>query len=348
MSHQKIKAGIVGATGYTGVELLRLLSGHPHVEVCAVTSRSEAGIPVADYFPSLRGVYDLVFQTPDDADLAACDVVFFATPNGVAMKEAPELLAKGVRVVDLSADYRIKDIPTWEKWYGMTHASPETVAGAVYGLSEMNRAEVAKARLVANPGCYPTCVSLALLPLLKAGRLKENMPLIADCKSGVSGAGRKANVGTLLCEAGDNFKAYGVGGHRHLPEIKQTISGLQSGIADGLVFVPHLTPMIRGMQATMYVHLKDGTNPHDILSGFYRDSAFVDIMPAGSTPETRSVRGANLCRISVQQAPQSDVWIVLSVIDNLVKGAAGQAVQNMNIMLGFEENAGLGNAPLLP
>ncbi|SUA44442.1 N-acetyl-gamma-glutamyl-phosphate reductase [Neisseria zoodegmatis] len=348
MSHQKIKAGIVGATGYTGVELLRLLSGHPHVEVCAVTSRSEAGIAVADYFPSLRGVYDLVFQTPDDADLASCDVVFFATPNGVAMKEAPELLAKGVRVVDLSADYRIKDIPTWEKWYGMTHASPETVAEAVYGLSEMNRAEVAKAHLVANPGCYPTCVSLALLPLLKAGRLKENMPLIADCKSGVSGAGRKANVGTLLCEAGDNFKAYGVGGHRHLPEIKQTISGLQSGIADGLVFVPHLTPMIRGMQATMYVHLKDDSDPHEILSGFYRDSAFVDIMPAGSSPETRSVRGANLCRISVQQAPQSDVWIVLSVIDNLVKGAAGQAVQNMNIMFGFDENAGLGNTPLLP
>ncbi|OSI15730.1 N-acetyl-gamma-glutamyl-phosphate reductase [Neisseria dumasiana] len=348
MSHQKMKAGIVGATGYTGVELLRLLSAHPHVDVCAVTSRGEAGIAVADYFPSLRGVYDLVFQTPDDADLASCDVVFFATPNGVAMKEAPELLAKGVRVVDLSADYRIKDIPTWEKWYGMTHASPETVAEAVYGLSEMNRAEVAKARLVANPGCYPTCVSLALLPLLKAGRLKENMPLIADCKSGVSGAGRKANVGTLLCEAGDNFKAYGVGGHRHLPEIKQTISGLQNGVADGLVFVPHLTPMIRGMQATMYLHLKDGSDPHEILSGFYRDSAFVDIMPSGSTPETRSVRGANLCRISVQQAPQSDVWIVLSVIDNLVKGAAGQAVQNMNIMFGFDENAGLGNTPLLP
>lgn len=348
MSHQKMKAGIVGATGYTGVELLRLLSAHPHVDVCAVTSRGETGIAVADYFPSLRGVYDLVFQTPDDADLAACDVVFFATPNGVAMKEVPELLSKGVRVVDLSADYRIKDIPTWEKWYGMTHASPETVAEAVYGLSEMNRAEVAKARLVANPGCYPTCVSLALLPLLKVGRLKENMPLIADCKSGVSGAGRKANVGTLLCEAGDNFKAYGVGGHRHLPEIKQTISGLQKGIADGLVFVPHLTPMIRGMQATMYLHLKDGSDPHDILSDFYRDSAFVDIMPSGSTPETRSVRGANLCRISVQQAPQSDVWIVLSVIDNLVKGAAGQAVQNMNIMFGFEENAGLGNAPLLP
>lgn len=348
MPHQKIKAGIVGATGYTGVELLRLLSAHPYAEVCAVTSRGEAGVAVADYFPSLRGVYDLVFQAPDEADLARCDVVFFATPNGVAMKEAPELLAGGVRVVDLSADYRIKDIPTWEQWYGMTHASPETVGEAVYGLSEMNREAVAKARLVANPGCYPTCVSLALLPLLKAGRLKENMPLIADCKSGVSGAGRKANVGGLLCEAGDNFKAYGVGGHRHLPEIKQTISGLQSGVADGLVFVPHLTPMIRGMQATMYLHLKDGTDPHDILNNFYRNSTFVDIMPAGSTPETRSVRGANLCRISVQQAPQSDVWIVLSVIDNLVKGAAGQAVQNMNIMFGFDEHTGLGNAPLLP
>ncbi len=344
----RIKAGIVGATGYTGVELLRLLAAHPNVEVCAVTSRSEAGIAVADYFPSLRGVYDLAFQTPDEAGLAQCDVVFFATPNGVAMKEAPALLAQGVRVVDLSADYRLQDIPVWEKWYGMAHASPETVAHAVYGLSEMNRDGIARAQLVANPGCYPTCVSLALLPLLKAGRLKENMPLIADCKSGVSGAGRKANVGTLFCEAGDNFKAYGVGGHRHLPEIKQTISGLQSNVADGLVFVPHLTPMIRGMQATMYLHLHDGTDPHEILANFYCNSPFVDIMPPGSTPETRSVRGANLCRISVQQAPQSNVWIVLSVIDNLVKGAAGQAVQNMNIMFGFNEKAGLHNAPLLP
>ncbi len=344
----RIKAGIVGATGYTGVELLRLLAAHPNVDVCAVTSRSEAGIAVADYFPSLRGVYDLAFQTPDEADLAQCDVVFFATPNGVAMKEAPALLAQGVRVVDLSADYRLQDIPVWEKWYGMAHASPETVARAVYGLSEMNRSSIAQAQLVANPGCYPTCVSLALLPLLKAGRLKENMPLIADCKSGVSGAGRKANVGTLFCEAGDNFKAYGVGGHRHLPEIKQTISGLQSSVAEGLVFVPHLTPMIRGMQATMYLHLHDGTDPHEILANFYCNSPFVDIMPPGSTPETRSVRGANLCRISVQQAPQSNVWIVLSVIDNLVKGAAGQAVQNMNIMFGFNEKAGLHNAPLLP
>lgn len=344
----RIKAGIVGATGYTGAELLRLLANHPDVSVSAVTGRSEAGTAVTDYFPSLRGVYDLAFQTPDDAGLEQCDVVFFATPNGVAMKEAPALLAKGVRVVDLSADFRIKHIPTWEQWYGMAHASPETVAQAVYGLSEMNREAIAEAALVANPGCYPTCVSLALLPLLKAGRLKENMPLIADCKSGVSGAGRKANVGTLFCEAGGNFKAYGVAGHRHLPEIRQTINSLQPQVADGLVFVPHLTPMIRGMQATMYLHLKSGTNPHELLAGFYRDSPFVDILPEGGTPETRSVRGANICRISVFQAPQSDVWIVLSVIDNLVKGAAGQAVQNMNIMFGLNEQAALSGVPLLP
>lgn len=346
--NQKIKAGIVGATGYTGVELLRLLSTHPYVEVTAITSRSEAGIAIADYFPSLRGIYDLTFQTPDQARLDQCDVVFFATPNGVAMKEAPALLNQNVRIVDLSADFRIQDIPTWEQWYGMRHASPDIIPQAVYGLSEMNRDAIANARIVANPGCYPTCVSLPLLPLLQQGRLKAHMPLIADCKSGVSGAGRKGNIGSLLCEAGDNFKAYGIGGHRHLPEIKQTIRTLQADIADGFVFTPHLTPMIRGMHATLYLHLEDGCHPEEIFREYYRDSPFVDILPAGSTPETRSVRGANLCRISIQQAPQSDVWIALSVIDNLVKGAAGQAIQNMNIMFGFDEQLGLQNAPLLP
>ena len=346
---QTIKVGIVGATGYTGVELLRLLAQHPQVQVAAVTSRGEAGVALADYFPSLRGIYpDLYFQTPDQADLAACDVVFFATPNGVAMQEAPALLAAGVKVVDLSADYRIQDIATWQQWYGMTHASPEWVARAVYGLSELNRSAIAQAQLVANPGCYPTCVSLPLVPLLQQGCLKSGAPLIADCKSGVSGAGRKASVGTLFAEAGDNFKAYGVGGHRHLPEIRQTINTLQSGVADGLVFVPHLTPLIRGMHATIYLHTAAGVNPHALLAEHYHNSPFVDILPAGSTPETRSVRGANTCRISVQQAPQSEVWIILSVIDNLVKGAAGQAVQNMNIMFGIDENAGLNITPLLP
>ena len=346
---QTIKVGIVGATGYTGVELLRLLAQHPQVQVAAVTSRGEAGMALADYFPSLRGIYpDLYFQTPDQADLAACDVVFFATPNGVAMQEAPALLAAGVKVVDLSADYRIQDIATWQQWYGMTHASPEWVARAVYGLSELNRSAIAQAQLVANPGCYPTCVSLPLVPLLQQGCLKSGAPLIADCKSGVSGAGRKASVGTLFAEAGDNFKAYGVGGHRHLPEIRQTINTLQNGVADGLVFVPHLTPLIRGMHATIYLHTEAGVNPHALLAEHYHNSPFVDILPAGSTPETRSVRGANTCRISVQQAPQSEVWIILSVIDNLVKGAAGQAVQNMNIMFGIDESAGLNITPLLP
>lgn len=346
----KLKIGIVGATGYTGVELLRLLANHPHAEVVAITSRGEAGVHIADYFPSLRGVYDLTFCDPEQADLAVCDVVFFATPHGVAMRDAPALLAKGVRVIDLSADFRLKDVPTWEKWYGLPFTAQAALQEAVYGLCELNRAQIAQARLVANPGCYPTCVSLPLIPLLKQQVVREDMPIIADCKSGVSGAGRKAAVGTLFCEAGDNFKAYGVGGHRHLPEIRQIINQLQENVADKLIFVPHLTPMIRGMHATTYVHLQDGVNPHDLLADFYADSAFVDVMPAGSTPDTRSVRGANVCRIAVQRAPEcaDNVWILLSVQDNLVKGAAGQAVQNMNIMFGLPETAGLNQVGLLP
>ncbi len=344
----RIKIGIVGATGYTGVELLRLLAGHPNAEVHAVTSRSEAGIPVADYFPSLRGVYDLAFQAPENAGLAQCDLVFFATPHGVAMRDAPALLAQGVRVVDLSADFRIQDIPTWEKWYGMPFTAADALKEAVYGLCELNREQIKNARLVANPGCYPTCVSLPLLPLLQQNAIQTDKPLIADCKSGVSGAGRKAAVGSLFCEAGDNFKAYGISGHRHLPEIKQTLSGLQPQAAEGFVFVPHLTPLIRGMHATQYLHLHEGCDPQQLLSDFYRGSPFVDVMPSGRMPETRSVRGANTCRISIQKAPQSDVWIALSVIDNLVKGAAGQAVQNMNIMFGFDETAGLQAVPMLP
>lgn len=347
---QKIKIGIVGATGYTGVELLRLLVHHPNANVNVITSRGEAGVHIADYFPSLRGVYDLRFQDPEAADLTQCDVVFFATPHGVAMRDAPALLEHGVRVIDLSADFRLQDVPTWEKWYGMPFTAQAALKEAVYGISELNRAEIQAARLVANAGCYPTCVSLPLIPLLKNKVLQENMPIIADCKSGVSGAGRKAAVGTLLCEAGDNFKAYGVAGHRHLPEIRQTIALFDEKLAEKFIFVPHLTPMIRGMHATTYVHLQDGVNPHDLLVDFYAGSPFVDIMPEGSTPETRSVRGANICRIAVQRAPEyaDNVWILMSVQDNLVKGAAGQAVQNMNIMLGLPETAGLETVALLP
>lgn len=347
---KKLKIGIVGATGYTGVELLRLLAHHPQAEVCAITSRSEAGVHIADYFPNLRGTYDLTFQTPEQADLTHCDAVFFATPHGVAMKDAPALLEHGVRVIDLSADFRLKDIPTWEKWYGLPFTAQTALQEAVYGLCELNREQIAQARLVANPGCYPTCVTLPLIPLLQQGVVHQDMPIIADCKSGVSGAGRKAAVGTLFCEAGDNFKAYGVSGHRHLPEIRQTIHQLQANVADKLIFVPHLTPMIRGMHATTYVHLQNGVQAHQLIADYFSDSPFVDVMPEGSTPETRSVRGANVCRIAVQRAPEcaDNVWILLSVQDNLVKGAAGQAVQNMNIMFGLPENSGLNQMGLLP
>lgn len=349
MSLPTLNIGIVGATGYTGVELIRLLSTHPNAQVQVLSSRSEAGVAVADYFPSLRGVCNLNFVHPDKADFGNCDVVFFATPHGVAMRDAPKLLAQGIRVIDLSADYRLRDIPTWEKWYGMPFTAAETLQQAVYGLPELNRQAIAKAQLVANPGCYPTCVSLALLPLLQAGAVQSGKPLIADCKSGVSGAGRKAGIGNLFCEAGDNFKAYGVSGHRHLPEIRQTIADLQQGIAEHLVFIPHLTPMIRGMQASIYVHLQDNTDPWALLTAHYADSPFVDVLPQGISPETRSVRGSNVCRIGVQRVLEQDnLWLLMSVQDNLVKGAAGQAVQNMNIMFGLPEHQGLQQVPLLP
>ena len=347
---QTLKIGIVGATGYTGVELLRLLAKHPYAQVVSITSRSEAGVHIADYFPSLRGVYDLRFQTPEEAQLDQCDAVFFATPHGVAMRDAPDLLAKGVKVIDLSADFRLEDAAVWEKWYKLPFTAHEALSEAVYGLCELNREKIKQARLIANPGCYPTCVSLPLIPLLKAQALVDKMPIIADCKSGVSGAGRKASIGSLFCEAGDNFKAYGVAGHRHLPEIRQTLNKLQANTGEHLIFVPHLTPMIRGMFATTYVHLKDGVCPHELLSQAYSGSAFVDVMPKGSLPETRSVRGANLCRISVQKAPEyeDNVWILMSVQDNLVKGAAGQAIQNLNIMFDLPETSGLDNITLLP
>ncbi|MCP4993337.1 MAG: N-acetyl-gamma-glutamyl-phosphate reductase [Gammaproteobacteria bacterium] len=340
------KIGIVGGTGYTGVELLRLLARHPEVEVVAITSRSEKGIAVVDMFPNLRGHYDLKFSEPDVKALAECDLVFFATPNGIAMKMVPELLDAGTRIVDLAADFRIKDIPTWEQWYGMSHACPDAVAEAVYGLPEINREAIRGARLVANPGCYPTAATLGLLPLLEQGVADINT-LVADCKSGVSGAGRGASVGTLMGECGESFKAYAVPGHRHLPEIRQNLSQV-TGREVGLTFVPHLLPMIRGIHATLYARV-DGD--HDLQALFekrYADEPFVDVLPAGSHPETRSVRGVNQCRIAVHRPQQGDVVVVLSVIDNLVKGAAGQAVQNMNLMLGLPEGTGLEQVALLP
>lgn len=341
-----IKVGIVGGTGYTGVELLRLLAQHPEVELAAITSRGEAGTAVADMFPSLRGRVGLKFTDPKDAPLNNCDVVFFATPNGIAMQQVAALLAAGVRVVDLAADFRIKDVALWEKWYGMTHAAPDLVAEAVYGLPEVNREKIKGARLVANPGCYPTAAQLGYLPLVEAGCV-DVATLIADCKSGVSGAGRKAETHILFSEASDNFKAYGVPGHRHLPEIRQGLS-LAAGRDVGLTFVPHLTPMIRGIHATLYARITREEDFQSLFEKRYADEPFVDVLPPKSHPDTRSVRASNNCRIAIHRPQGGDVLVVLSVIDNLVKGAAGQAVHNMNLMFGFGECVGLTQVPVLP
>lgn len=341
-----IKVGIVGGTGYTGVELLRLLAQHPGVALHAITSRKEVGMAVSDMFPNLRGRVGLKFSDPDSAPLADCDVVFFATPNGVAMQQARELLKAGVRVIDLAADFRLRDASVWEKWYGMQHACPDLIAEAVYGLPEINRARIKGARLIANPGCYPTAVQLGLLPLIEAGAVDPDH-LVADCKSGVSGAGRKAEVHTLFAETSDSFKAYAVAGHRHLPEISQGLS-LAAGRQVGLTFVPHLTPLIRGIHATLYARLTKDVDLQALFAQRFADEYFVDVLPPGSHPDTRSVRGANFCRIAVHRPQGGDTVVVLSVIDNLVKGAAGQAVQNMNILFGLPEAVGLEQIPLLP
>ncbi|NBQ67748.1 MAG: N-acetyl-gamma-glutamyl-phosphate reductase [Nitrosomonadaceae bacterium] len=341
-----INVGIVGGTGYTGVELLRLLAQHPKVKIKAITSRSEAGMNVAELFTNLRGHIDLKFSDPADAKLTKCDVVFFATPNGIAMQQAESLLKADVKVIDLAADFRIKDVAEWEKWYGMQHACPNLVAEAVYGLPEINREQVKNARLIANPGCYPTAVQLGFLPLIEAGVI-DIKHLIADVKSGVSGAGRKAEVHTLHAEASDNFKAYGVPGHRHLPEIKQGLSNVAKKPV-GLTFVPHLVPMIRGIHATLYAKLTKQVDLQALYEKRYQNEAFVDVLPAGKHPETRSVRGSNLCRIAVHQPQNSDTVVILSVTDNLVKGAAGQAIQNMNILFGLPETLGINQVPLLP
>ncbi|HKW38015.1 MAG TPA: N-acetyl-gamma-glutamyl-phosphate reductase [Burkholderiales bacterium] len=341
-----IKIGIVGGTGYAGIELLRILSRHPECELVAITSRKEAGTRVADHFPSLRGVVELVYSDPSKTDLTKCDVVFFATPNTVAMGEAKSLVQAGVRVVDLSADFRIKDVAEWEKWYKIKHAAPELLPEAAYGLPEVNREEIRGARLVANPGCYPTAVQLGLLPLIEAGTV-DLAHLVADAKSGVSGAGRRTEEHLLFSEASDNFKAYGVAGHRHWPEILQGLE-LAAGRKVGLTFVPHLVPMIRGIHATLYARIAKAADFQRLYEDRYRKEPFVDVLPGGSEPDTRSVRAANSCRIAIHRPHGGDTLVVLSVIDNLVKGASGQAVQNMNIMFGLEETTGLSHPAVVP
>jgi N-acetyl-gamma-glutamyl-phosphate reductase len=344
-----IKIGIVGGTGYTGVELLRILATHPEAQLTAITSRKEDGLLVADMYPSLRGRIDIAFSSPDKAPLTECDVVFFATPHGVAMAQAPQLLAAGVKVIDLAADFRLQEVAQFEQWYGMAHSCTELLPEAVYGLPELNRDAIKAARLIGNPGCYPTTMQLGFYPLLKAG-IVDAGNLIADCKSGVSGAGRKAEIGTLFSETSDSFKAYGVSGHRHTPE---TLEQLQRMTPErvGLIFTPHLVPMIRGMHSTLYARLnKDVSNEvlQALFEDVYKDDMFVDVMPFGSHPETRSTRGSNMLRIALHRPANGNTVVVLVVQDNLVKGSSGQAVQCMNLMFGLDETTGLMHVPVMP
>lgn len=346
-----IKVGIVGGTGYTGVELLRILAAHPQVELSVITSRKEDGMPVAAMFPSLRGHVALAFTAPEKARLDQCDVVFFATPHGVAMAQARALLAAGVKVIDLAADFRLKDTAVFEQWYGMPHTCPDILAEAVYGLPEVNRDAIRGARVIGLPGCYPTSMQLGFKPLLAQGQpLVNEAALIADCKSGVSGAGRKAEVSTLLAEAADNFKAYGVMGHRHLPETEQGLTAI-AGREVKLTFVPHLVPMIRGIHSTLYATLLPAARDIDFQTLYeqhFANDPFVDVMPAGSHPETRSVRASNMLRVAVHRPGGGDLLVILVVEDNLVKGAAGQGVQCMNLMFGLHETTGLKHVPILP
>lgn len=346
---QKVQVGIVGGTGYTGVELLRLLALHPQAEVVAITSRSEAGVKVTDMYPNLRGHYDLAFSEPDAERLKQCDVVFFATPHGVAMSMAEVLTSAGVKVIDLAADFRITDLDVWAKWYGFEHSCPDMMEQVAYGLPEWFREDIKKANVIANPGCYPTSILLGLLPLMKAD-LIDIKGVIADGKSGVSGAGRGANVAMLGAEMSESFKAYGVAGHRHLPEMTDKLKVVTGEEVD-LTFVPHLVPMIRGMESTIYATLKQDISQESLQALFeetYQDETFVDVMPAGSLPETRMVKGSNMCRLSVFRPQGGSKVVVTSVIDNLVKGAAGQAVQNMNVLFDLPENMGLNQVALLP
>ena len=337
---EKIKVSIVGGSGYTGIELLRLLISHPNVIIHQITSRNDAGKLVSDVYPSLRGNLPHSFVDPDQAKLKEAELVFFATPNGIAMNYVQELLESGVKVIDLAADFRIQDVSIWERWYEMKHNAVEELKKAVYGLPEVNRAAIKNAQLVANPGCYPTAIQLALAPLIR-GNLINNETIIADAKSGISGAGKKIETHLLMSEASENFRAYGLTGHRHLPEIEENLKTIAETNKIKLTFVPHLVPMVRGIHVTLYVDCIENFDPSAIFNESYKDELFVDVLDPGNCPETKSVRGSNLCRLSFYKVPDTNRLIILSVIDNLVKGAAGQAIQNMNIMMNWPESTGL-------
>lgn len=344
-----LRVAVVGASGYTGVELIRLLVGHPEVEITCVTSRQHEGLPISQVFPSLAGFCELVCDPLDVAVIAAkAELVFTALPHKSAMEVIPDFLEAGCKVVDLSADYRLKDQAVYEQWY-QEHSSPQLLAEAVYGLPELFRAQVATARLIANPGCYPTSVALGLAPLLK-NELIDPSTLVIDSKSGTSGAGRSAKQGSLYCEVNEGFKAYGVASHRHTPEIEQTLTVL-AGTAVQVNFTPHLLPVNRGILSTMYATLrtdKTSAELNELYRSFYADEAFVRVMPGGELPNVAHVRGTNFCDVGLVSDQRTGRVIVVSAIDNLVKGAAGQAVQNMNLVCGFKEQIGLGIVPLFP
>jgi N-acetyl-gamma-glutamyl-phosphate reductase len=344
-----LKAAIFGASGYTGQELIRILSGHQDVELTAVTSRRFAGKLVTEVFPSLGGLTSLKYQNAAASDIAEiCDIVFLALPHGVSMEIAPVFLKAGKRVIDLSADYRLRDAGTYEKWYA-PHSSAGFLKDAVYGIPELYRREIRETSLIANPGCYPTSIILGLAPALK-NRLIDVNTIIADSASGVSGAGREPQIGSLFCEVDGGFKAYKVGKHRHTPEIEQELNSL-AGEKFAISFTPHLLPVKRGILSTIYANLKkDVALPelHSIYSSFYAGEKFVRICPPGSFPNISSVCGSNFCDIGLAVDLRTNRAIIISAIDNLIKGAAGQAVQNMNILCNWKEDTGLQMAPLYP
>lgn len=344
-----IRTAVVGATGYTGLELVRILSAHPEASISIATSRQYAGQPIYRAFPSLLGSADLVCQafSPEQI-IEVADVVFLAVPHQTAMDYAPIFLQNGKKVVDLSADFRLKDVKIYEKWY-QPHTAPQYLTEAVYGLPEIHGPAIRKARLVANPGCYPTTAILGLAPLLKKG-LVDNQSIIVDSKSGVSGAGRSAVLSNQFCEVHEDFKAYKVAAHRHMPEMEQELGAL-AGEEITITFTPHLVPMGRGMLTTIYGQLKSEQTTAHLLheyEQFYHQAPFVKICAEGHYPQTAQVKGSNYCFIGLKVDERTGRVIILAAIDNLTKGASGQAVQNMNLMFGLEESAGLKAIPLFP
>ena len=344
-----LKAAIMGGSGYTGVELMRLIANHPDLELSAVSSRQYQGQKVDSLFGALQGRVDLEFCAPDPKALASgSDLVFLAVPHKTAMESAGPLLDAGAKVVDLSADFRLRDQTVYEAWY-CPHCAPELISQAVYGLPEFYRQEVAEARLVANPGCYVTSVLIPLLPLLR-GRLIEPQGIIANSASGVSGAGRKAKVGFLHTEVHDNFKPYAVEGHRHTPEMEQELS-LAAGEPVRLCFTPHLLPMDRGILSTIYVRGLEGADARDMMQAWqeaYQDEPFVRVLEPGRLPATKEVRGTNAVALGLATDPRSGIIKIFSALDNITKGASGQALQNANLMLGLDETAGLMDLALTP